>query len=150
MVSLRHRKLVMQKNFWDGLYDSMKFWSKNTYLTNLARFWDWFNPIYVKSKNHPLEMILILAKTWFKLSKSIIWARVSESKIKFPEKILSVHILSICLSVCVYLSHPVLSRPVPKKSLKPKISLNKVVRCISRVTKVHSESHWCYFVTCNQ
>ena len=31
-----------------------------------------------------------------------------------------------------------------QKSPKQKILLNKVVRCISRVTKIHSESHWCH------
>ena len=55
---------------------------------------------------------------------------LQKSKIIFPEKSLSVH-MSVCLFVC-----PVLSRHVPpKKSLKQKILLNKVVRYTSRVTK---------------
>ena len=60
------------------------------------------------------------------------------SKIIFSEKNLSVH-MSVCLS---RLSRPVLSVPSrpPKKSLKQKTLLNKVVRHTSRVTKKYSES----------
>ena len=64
--------------------------------------------------------------------------RILNLKQYFPRK--------VCLSVHLFVSQsirPVTPRP-PKKSLKQKISLNKVVRCISRVTKIHSESHWCH------
>ena len=59
------------------------------------------------------------------------------SKIIFSEKSLSVP-----MSVCPFVrpSRPVQSRH-KKKLPKQKISLNKVVRCISRVTKIHSEPH---------
>ena len=66
----------------------------------------------------------------------------SLSKIIFSEKSLSVH-MSVLLSVCpsVRLSVPSRPRPCPpKKSLKLKTLLRKVIRYTIRVTKIHPES----------
>ena len=66
------------------------------------------------------------------------------SKVIFSEKSLSVPTSvgqSVCPSICPSFSVKSVASLPKKKSPKQKLSLNKVVRCNSRVTKIHSESH---------